>query len=46
VDALPYNPGAIDNLVDNALTKDMVAVPEVSHNVTLSIPDPSVAPVT
>jgi len=46
VDAPPYDPGAINNLVDNVLTKDVVAVLEVSHNVTPSIPDPSVTPVT
>ena len=46
VDAPPYDPGAINNLVDNALIKDMVAVLEVSYDVTPSIPDLSVAPVT
>jgi len=46
VDAPPYDPGAINILVDNTLTKDVVAVLEVSHNVTPSIPDPSIAPVT
>ena len=46
VGALPYNPGAINNLVNNILTKDVVVVPEVSHDVTPSIPDLSVAPVT
>ena len=46
VGALLYNSGAINNLVDNTLTKDVVAVLEVSHDVTPSIPDPSVAPVT
>jgi len=46
VDAPPYDPSAINNLVDNALTKDVVAVPEVSHNVTPSIPNLSVTPVT
>ena len=46
VGALPYNPGAINNLVNNVLTKDVVVVPEVSYDVTPSIPDLSVAPVT
>jgi len=33
-------------LVDNALTKDVVAVPEMSHNVTSPIPDLSVVSIT
>jgi len=46
VDAPPYDPSTINNLVDNALTKDAVAVPEMSHDVTPSIPDPSITSVT
>jgi len=46
VDAPPYDPGAVNNLIDSALAKDVVAVPEVSHNVTPSISDPPITPVT
>ena len=46
IDAPPYDPGAVNNLVDSALAKNVVAVPEVSHNVTPSISDPPITPVT
>jgi len=46
VDAPPYDPSTVNNLVDSVLAKDVVAVPEVSHDVTPFISDPPITPVT
>ena len=46
VNAPPYDPGAVNNLVDSTLTKNVVAVPELSYDVTLSISNPSIVPIT
>jgi len=32
MDAPLYDPGAVNNLVDSTLTKDVVVVPELSYN--------------
>jgi len=44
VNILSYDPGTVNNLVDSALVKDVVAILEVNYNITSPISNPSIAP--